>query len=73
MQTKEPLAYLTPYFSEKISMKLSLITFAILGIFSCKSSNSMLPDDPDKPMNENSTDNPDFNWREQPVSRLPYR
>ncbi|WP_339869469.1 SGNH/GDSL hydrolase family protein [uncultured Algoriphagus sp.] len=40
-------------------MKLSLITFAILGIFSCKSSNSMLPDDPDKPMNENSTDNPD--------------
>lgn len=40
-------------------MKLSLITFAILGIFSCNSSKNMLPDDSDKPMTENPAHNPD--------------
>ncbi|MGY8916187.1 MAG: SGNH/GDSL hydrolase family protein [Flavobacteriales bacterium] len=40
-------------------MKLTLCTFILLGIFSCKSSNTMLPDDSDKPMTENPEENSD--------------
>ncbi|RAI91684.1 SGNH/GDSL hydrolase family protein [Algoriphagus yeomjeoni] len=38
-------------------MKFSILIFAILGIISCNSSKNMLPDDSDKPMTENPTDN----------------
>ncbi|MFC5623229.1 SGNH/GDSL hydrolase family protein [Algoriphagus winogradskyi] len=40
-------------------MKFTLLTIIILGIFSCKSSNNMLPEDSEKPMTENPTDNSD--------------
>ena len=40
-------------------MKFSILTFALLGIFSCTSSKNMQPNDSDKPMTENPTNNSD--------------
>ncbi|WP_439489734.1 SGNH/GDSL hydrolase family protein [Algoriphagus sp.] len=37
-------------------VKATLLTFALICMFSCNSSKSMLPDDSDKPMTENPTD-----------------
>ncbi|MEB2778378.1 SGNH/GDSL hydrolase family protein [Algoriphagus sp. D3-2-R+10] len=37
-------------------LKFTILTLAILGIFSCNSSKNMLPDDTDSPMTEDSTD-----------------
>ena len=38
-------------------MKFSLLTLAVLGIFSCNSTKNMQPDDSDNPMTENPTNN----------------